>query len=494
MNYNTIIKEIGDEISVEHSEFDSELNSNFNIVQIINKENISVTIPSSEIFNSDKIFSIETKIKIAKKIVSTSFIYEFKKINIEDVNIFMQHINTLIKELDFTGMKIKFFTALFNYSLFVFNKVDKMDFMMIAANIFLNFDPCLNLIVLRDFKINNFTETRQFLCIYDTNNTFQFDITPFSQYYLYIYLNEFEKYYKLNETRIDSNFDLTVKKHSSVSGSRSETDCDMTVKKLERCGSGTDGIVYDIDNLAVKTTKSDKLEFTFAFVDIHNEFIVSKIASTLGINFIENINTVFNGHKTFLAMEKILDMKKYNGEFHYVNDKSYIIQVMVIIFKLQEKNIVHGDLSNNNILIKTIKPNNTITYRNKNLSKMLFGDPKKYLVVATNYVVKVIDFGRSQVESSKEDQMQENEFDIIFNRPHYKKITDIMIFTYTILKYSDVRPLHPIYSRIWNFITDKKVRDFPDQTSIIMYINKIDYDISAADIIKQPFFLELINA
>ena len=159
----------------------------------------------------------------------------------------------------------------------------------------------------------------------------------------------------------------------------------------EYVGKGGQGVVFKIDNYAIKIIPKEKYNEKEYKIGLY----LNKLLDNTSINFIKMYEKIESDTFVILKMDyvngKFVDwMYKKHDDKEYIN---MILQILINLRILQNKiNLHHRDMKPKNILYKDLDKNINFTYELNN---------KKY-TIDTNIIFYITDFGHSISDISDE--------------------------------------------------------------------------------------------
>lgn len=175
---------------------------------------------------------------------------------------------------------------------------------------------------------------------------------------------------------------------------------DITINNItyEYVGKGGQGVVFKIDNYAIKIIPKEKYQDKEYKIGLY----LNNLLNGVSINFIKVYDKIETDNYVIIKMDYV-NGKFVNWMYKKHDDKEYlnmILQLLINLRILQNKiNLYHRDMKPKNILYKDLDTNINFTYELNN---------KKY-TINTNIIFYITDFGHS-ISDITDDNISNNKY------------------------------------------------------------------------------------
>ncbi len=175
---------------------------------------------------------------------------------------------------------------------------------------------------------------------------------------------------------------------------------DITINNItyEYVGKGGQGVVFKIDNYAIKIIPKEKYQDKEYKIGLY----LNGLLNGVSINFVKVYDKIETDNYVIIKMD-FVNGKFINWMYKKHDDKEYlnmILQILINLRILQNKiNLYHRDMKPKNILYKDLDTNINFTYELNN---------KKY-TINTNIIFYITDFGHS-ISDITDDNISNNKY------------------------------------------------------------------------------------
>ncbi len=175
---------------------------------------------------------------------------------------------------------------------------------------------------------------------------------------------------------------------------------DITINNItyEYVGKGGQGVVFKIDNYAIKIIPKEKYQDKEYKIGLY----LNGLLNGVSINFVKVYDKIETDNYVIIKMD-FVNGKFINWMYKKHDDKEYlnmILQILINLRILQNKiNLYHRDMKPKNILYKDLDTNVNFTYELND---------KKY-TINTNIIFYITDFGHS-ISDITNDNITNNKY------------------------------------------------------------------------------------